>query len=61
MFEEYKISNPESQLPSIDSQDTMVKWVGAIPGDVIEVIRHSDSAGQSLYYRYCVEDVSVTH
>jgi DNA-directed RNA polymerase subunit H len=60
VFEEYKISNPESQLPSIDSQDTMIKWIGAIPGDVIEVIRHSDSAGQSLYYRYCVEDVSVT-
>jgi DNA-directed RNA polymerase subunit H (RpoH/RPB5) len=60
MFEDYKISDPANQLPYIDSQDTMVKWVGAIPGDVIEVLRHSDSAGRSLYYRYCVEDVSVT-
>ena len=59
MFDDYKISDPEKQLPSIDSQDTMIKWIGAIPGDVIEVVRHSDSAGQSMYYRYCVEDVSV--
>jgi DNA-directed RNA polymerase subunit H (RpoH/RPB5) len=37
----------------------MIKWIGAIPGDVIEVIRHSDAAGRSAYYRYCVEDVNV--
>lgn len=60
MFVDYKISDPANQLPYIDSQDTMAKWIGAIPGDVIEVLRHSDSAGHSLYYRYCVEDVSVT-
>lgn len=55
----YKISKPEDQLPWIDSQDPMVKWIGAVPGDVIEVIRHSDVAGRVPYYRYCVEDVNV--
>jgi DNA-directed RNA polymerase subunit H (RpoH/RPB5) len=59
VFDKYKISDPENQLPWIDSQDTMIKWIGAIPGDVIEVTRHSDTAGRSLYYRYCVEDVNV--
>ena len=59
MFDKYKISEPENQLPWIDSQDTMIKWIGAIPGDVIEVTRHSDTAGRSNYYRYCVEDVNV--
>jgi DNA-directed RNA polymerase subunit H (RpoH/RPB5) len=59
VFEKFKISDPENQLPWLDSQDTMVKWIGAIPGDVIEVIRHSDTAGRSAYYRYCVEDVNV--
>jgi DNA-directed RNA polymerase subunit H (RpoH/RPB5) len=58
VFELYKISSPEP-LPAIDSQDTMVKWIGAIPGDVIEVTRHSDTAGRSLYYRHCVEDVNA--
>ena len=59
VFDKFKISNPENQLPWLDSQDAMVKWVGAIPGDVIEVMRHSDTAGRSAYYRYVVEDVNV--
>jgi DNA-directed RNA polymerase subunit H (RpoH/RPB5) len=59
IFDKFKISEPENQLPWIDSQDTMVKWIGAMPGDVIEVTRHSDAAGRSYYYRYCVEDVNV--
>jgi DNA-directed RNA polymerase subunit H (RpoH/RPB5) len=59
VFEEFKIVKPEEQLPWIDSQDAMVKWIGAIPGDVIEVTRHSDVAGTSRYYRYCVEDVNI--
>lgn len=59
MFKAYKISKPEEQLPWIDSQDAMVKWIGAIPGDILEVSRHSDVAGIQLYYRYCVPDVNV--
>jgi DNA-directed RNA polymerase subunit H (RpoH/RPB5) len=37
----------------------MAKWIGAVPGDVIEVIRHSDVAGRVPFYRYCVEDVNI--
>jgi DNA-directed RNA polymerase subunit H (RpoH/RPB5) len=59
ILEKYKIASAD-QLPAIDSQDTMVKWVGAIPGDVIEVTRHSDTAGRSLYYRQCVENVNAS-
>lgn len=59
MFKTYKISNPAEQLPWIDSQDTMVKWTGALPGDILEVTRHSDVAGTQYYYRYCVADVNV--
>lgn len=59
IFKTYRISKPEEQLPWIDSQDAMVKWIGAIPGDVIEVTRHSDVAGSLAYYRYCVADVNV--
>ena len=59
MFKAYKVSKPEEQLPWIDSQDAMVKWIGAIPGDILEVARHSDVAGVQLYYRYCVPDVNV--
>jgi len=59
MFEQFKIMKPQDQIPYIDSQDAMVKWIGAIPGDVVEITRHSDVAGPRLYYRYCVEDVNV--
>lgn len=59
MFKEYTVTKPEEQLPAIDSQDAMAKWIGAMPGDILEVTRHSDVAGPQLYYRYCVADVNV--
>jgi DNA-directed RNA polymerase subunit H len=59
MFTKYNITKAEEQLPWIDSQDAMVKWIGGKPGDVIEITRHSDVAGTQLYYRYCVPDVNV--
>ena len=59
MFKRYNVQRPADQLPWIDSQDPMVKWIGGRPGDVIEVLRHSDVAGPQPYYRYCVPDVNV--
>jgi DNA-directed RNA polymerase subunit H len=59
VFKTYNINIPDQQLPWIDSQDPMVKWIGGRPGDVIEVNRHSDVAGAQLYYRYCVPDVNI--
>jgi DNA-directed RNA polymerase subunit H (RpoH/RPB5) len=59
LFKKYNIAKPEEQLPWIDSQDAMIKWAGAVPGDIVEVIRHSDVAGSQPYYRYCVADVNV--
>ncbi len=59
LFKKYKIVNPAEQLPYIDSQDFPSKILGAMPGDVIEITRHSDVAGRTLHWRYCVEDVNV--
>lgn len=59
LFKTYNIVTPEQQLPSIDSQDAQIKWIGAVPGDIVEVIRHSDVAGPQPYYRYVVADVNV--
>ena len=59
LFKEYNIAKPEEQLPWIDSQDPPVKWIGAVPGDIVEVLRHSDVAGTIPYYRYCVADKDV--
>jgi DNA-directed RNA polymerase subunit H (RpoH/RPB5) len=54
----FNISKPRDQLPWIDSQDPMAKWIGERPGDIVEIIRFSESAGASSYYRYCVANVS---
>lgn len=59
LFDKYHITSPKEQLPWIDSQDAMAKWIGAIPGDILEVTRHSDVAGKTLHWRYCVEDVNI--
>jgi DNA-directed RNA polymerase subunit H len=58
-YETRKITKPEEQLPSIDSQDPMAKWIGAIPGDIVYVQRPSDTAGDADFWRYVVEDANV--
>lgn len=57
----FRISNPEQHMPLIDSQDAMAKYYGALPGDVVEIIRHSDVAGRPVAYRYCVADANLVH
>jgi DNA-directed RNA polymerase subunit H (RpoH/RPB5) len=59
VYDDLKIEKPDEQLPSIDSQDAMVKWIGGVPGDIVYVNRHSDVAGHTDYWRYVVEDVNV--
>ena len=55
-IEKYRV-NPEL-MPCIDSQDALAKWIGARPGDVIEVLRKSETAGGPPYYRICVASAS---
>jgi len=54
------INDLKTQLPWIDSQDAMAKWLGARTGDIVEISRLSESAGNSKYYRYCVSNVLET-
>lgn len=56
----FNIINVKQQLPWIDSQDAMAKWIGARPNDIIEIVRFSESAGSTPYYRYCVSNVLET-
>lgn len=43
------------QIPQIKSIDPVVKAIGAIPGDVLRIIRKSQTAGEHITYRYVVE------
>ena len=44
------------QLPYIKTSDPAARSVGAKPGDIIKVIRKSQTAGESDFYRYVVEE-----
>jgi len=59
VLEKNRVIKPEDQLPWIDSQDIQARLIGAKPGDIIEITRHSDTVGKCIYYRYCVADVNV--
>jgi DNA-directed RNA polymerase subunit H (RpoH/RPB5) len=54
-----KYNAKQDQLMSIDSQDPPIKWIGAVPGDIVEVLRPSDVTGVRVVYRNCVEDTNV--
>ena len=44
-------------IPQIGTQDAIARWIGAKPGDVIEILRNSETAGGTPYYRICVASV----
>jgi len=49
---EYGISR--DQLPKIKAGDPAAKAIGARPGDVLRIVRESETAGHHLMYRYCI-------
>lgn len=56
LLKEYNIAKPSS-LPKIDSQDAMAKWIGARPGDVIEITGLCVASAENKRYRYCLANV----
>ena len=54
-----KMSVEPSKMPAIDSQDPMAKWIGARPGDIVEILRKSETAGATPYWRVCVANTSL--
>jgi DNA-directed RNA polymerase subunit H len=47
-------ARPE-QLPYIRASDPVVRELGAKPGQILKITRKSETAGESVYYRYVVE------
>lgn len=45
------------QLPKLDSQDAMARWIGARPGDVVEISGLCVSSADNVRYRYCIPNV----
>ncbi|MDI6826039.1 MAG: DNA-directed RNA polymerase subunit H [Candidatus Aenigmarchaeota archaeon] len=44
-----------SQFPKILKSDPVIKKLNAKPGDLIKIIRKSDTAKESIYYRVVIE------
>ncbi len=42
------------QFPQILASDPVVREIGAKPGDMIKITRKSQTAGESMYYRFVV-------
>lgn len=56
MMKEFNVKSL-SNLPKIDCQDAMAKWIGARPGDVVEVSGICVASGENKRYRYCMSNV----
>lgn len=56
LTKKYNIENLKS-LPKIDSQDAMARWIGARPGNVIEISGLCVASADNIRYRYCVPNV----
>lgn len=59
MMAEFHIVNVK-KIPKIDSQDAMAKWIGARPGDVVEVTGMCLASAENRRYRYCLANVYET-
>ena len=44
-----------TSFPFISSTDAAAKSIGAKAGDFIRITRKSETAGETVYYRYVVE------
>ena len=50
-----KLDTTEDRLPKIFDFDPVVQKIGAKPGNMLEIKRTSEVAGESVYYRIVVE------
>ena len=51
-----KFNATANQFPFISSTDATAKSIGAKAGDFIRITRKSETAGETVYYRYVVEE-----
>lgn len=53
IVQKYKLKN-KYQLPILLKDDAMARWYGMQSGEIAEIIRPSESAGEYIFYRCCL-------
>jgi DNA-directed RNA polymerase subunit H len=51
-----KYHTKPTEMPLIYVSDPAIRGLGVKPGDMIKITRNSPTAGESVYYRYVVEE-----
>jgi DNA-directed RNA polymerase subunit H len=51
-----KYHTKPTEMPLIYVSDPAIRGLGVKPGDMIKIARKSPTAGESIYYRYVVEE-----
>lgn len=44
----------KNQLPFIQKQDIIARWLGLLPGDIVKITRYTETSGKYYYYRCCI-------
>jgi len=57
VLKESNVKTP-TLFSKIDSQDPMARWIGARPGDVVEITGMCESSVENKRYRFCMADVT---
>lgn len=52
-MEEMQVKS-KNQLPLIQKQDIIARWLGLYPGDIVKITRYTETSGKYYYYRCCI-------